>query len=79
MDDLEFVVVELENGDQTFFDSVYDGFLYAKDEENKQRNSVAYLAVGTFWNEDDVARVYRGQQLRYLLRLIDNINGWIKA
>jgi hypothetical protein len=45
---MKHVVVELENGEQSFFDYVYDGFKFAKEQEEKRRNSVDYVAIGDF-------------------------------
>ncbi len=45
---MKHVVVELENGEQLFFDYVYDGFKFAKEQESRQRNSVDYVAIGDF-------------------------------
>jgi hypothetical protein len=71
-----FSLVELEDGTQEFFDSPYFAFLFAKIHEDASTNSVSYVAVGDFWN--DVGMVYRGQELRYLLRAIDNTKSWLK-
>jgi hypothetical protein len=69
---MKHVVVELDSGEQHFFDYVYDGLKFAKESEDKKRNSVEYLAVGDFYVEDGV--VYRGQRLRNLLRTVDDIH-----
>jgi hypothetical protein len=45
---MKHVVVELENGEQAFFDYVYDGFKFATEQEEKKRNSVDYVAIGDF-------------------------------
>lgn len=74
---MKHVVVELESGEQLFFDYVYDGFKFAKEQEDKKRNSVDYVAVGDFWDED--GEVYRGQRLRNTLRILDDIQQWFKA
>jgi hypothetical protein len=42
---MQFVVVELEDGEQEFFDSVYDGLKFAKTHEDKRPNTVDYLAI----------------------------------
>lgn len=74
---MKHVVVELEDGTQEFFDFVYDGFRFAKEQESKKRNSVEYVAIGDFWEED--GEVYRGQRLRNTIRVLDEIQEWIKA
>lgn len=76
-----FALVELDNGRQEHFDSPYDAFKFAKEEEEKKRHSVEYVAVGditqgNFYNQDGI--VYRGQHLRYMIRLLDNVNLWIR-
>jgi len=72
----KFALVELDTGEQEFFDSSYDAFKFAKKQEDSRRHSVEYVAIGDFWIEDGI--VYRGQQLRYMLRLLDNLNAWIE-
>lgn len=74
---MRHVVVELETGEQEFFSHAYDGFKFAKEQENKKRNSVDYVAIGDFYEEDGV--VYRGQKLRNTLRMLDDIDKWFKA
>jgi hypothetical protein len=41
-----FVIVELEDGEQEFFEAAYDGFKFAKEAERKKKNSVEYVAIG---------------------------------
>jgi hypothetical protein len=74
---MRFVVVELDDGEQEFFDSPIDGFRFAKKKEAERRHSVEYVAIGEFYEEDD-GSVYTGQLLRTMLRSVDNINGWLK-
>lgn len=77
----QFVFVELDNGDQEFFDSPYEAFRFAKKHEAKRKGSVEYVAVGLFYGEEDEADacVYKGQYLRYMLRSLDNTVGWLKS
>ncbi len=72
-----FILVELDSGEQEFFERPYDAFKYAKEKENLRHHSVEYLAIGNFYTEPGV--VYRGQELRHLLRSLDNTHAWIKA
>lgn len=74
---MRFVLVELDDGEQEFFDTTYEAFRYAKRKENERRHSVEYVAIGAFTSDDDHT-VYKGQQLRYLLRSLDNVSQWIK-
>lgn len=71
-----FVVVELDNGTQEFFEDTWAAFKYAKENEDKVRHSVSYVAVGEFYTSDGV--VYRGNELRHILRTLD-VKTWIKA
>jgi hypothetical protein len=73
-----FVFVELDNGVQEFFDTPYAGFKYAKEAELRRRGSVEYVAIGEFYNDQD-GTFYRGQELRYLLRSLDNVNAWLRT
>lgn len=77
----QFIFVELDNGEQEFFDSIYHAFKFAKIHEDARRNSVEYVAIGSFYGDEDEteATVYKGQQLRYMLRALDNAKGWLKA
>jgi hypothetical protein len=77
----KFFLVELDNGEQEFFDAPYDAFAFAKRCENKRRNSVEYVACGSFYGEADEVDgvVYRGQFLRFMLRSLDNTVGWVKT
>lgn len=79
IEDEQFFVVELDNGEQEFFDSPYYAFKFAKMHENARRGSVEYVAVGYFYDEEADGTVYRGQQLRYILRALDNPVAWIKT
>jgi hypothetical protein len=72
-----FVLVELDNGTQEFFETAYDGFKFAKEEEARRRGSVEYVAVGEFYDQE--GSIYMGQELRHLLRSLDNVHGWLKA
>jgi hypothetical protein len=42
---MKFVVLETEDGEQEFFDSVYDGLKRAKEYEDKRPNTVDYVAI----------------------------------
>lgn len=75
---MRYTIVELDDGTQEFFERPADGFRYAKQQEERRRHSVEYLAVGEFYNTDD-GIVYRGQLLRTMLRTVDNVTGWIKS
>lgn len=70
---MKHVVVELDSGEQEFFNFVYDGFKFAKEAENKKPNSVEYVAIGDFYEDLENSVVYRGQRLRNTLRQLDNI------
>jgi len=70
-----FVIVETSEGDQHFFDRPYEGFRFAKEQEKRQTNSVEYVAVGNFWDDD--GQVYTGQTLRMYLRALDNLPMWL--
>jgi hypothetical protein len=70
------VVVELDDGEQEFFDSPIEGFRFAKKKEQQRRHSVEYVAIGDFY--EDEGTVYSGQMLRMMLRSVDNISGWMK-
>lgn len=82
-----WTIVELDDGRQEFFTTRYEGFLFAKDMESARRHCVEYVAVipdvpdFTLWleEEDSPMCVFRGQELRYMLRSIDNVIGWIYA
>lgn len=75
-----FYLVELDNGDQQFFNSPYEAFTFAKQCESKRRNSVEYVAIGSFYNKDEAeGTVYKGQYLRYMLRTLDNTVAWLKS
>ena len=71
-----FILVELDTGEQEFFEDTYSAFKFAKEHEDKRRHSVEYVAVGEFYSESGV--VYRGNQLRHILRTLD-VNQWIRA
>lgn len=75
---MRFTVVELDDGTQEFFERPVDGWRYAKEQEDKRRHSVEYLAVGEFYNDDNEGVVYTGQTLRIMLRATDNVTGWVK-
>jgi hypothetical protein len=72
-----FVLVELDDGVQEFFETAYDGFKFAKEAEQRRRGSVEYVAVGEFYESE--GSIYAGQELRHLLRSLDNVHGWLKA
>ena len=71
-----FVIVELDTGDRQFFERLSDGFRYAKTQESRRHHSVEF--VGLF-SEDDVLGIYQGQELRWLLRSVDNVKQWVKS
>lgn len=71
-----FIIVELESGEQMFFDRLSDGFRYAKTQEDRKRHSVEY--IGTFTDAEPI-NIYKGQYLRWILRSVDNVDEWIKA
>jgi hypothetical protein len=73
-----FVVLELDTGEQQFFDTPVEAFRIAKEQEKVRRNSVEYIAVGEF-NDDADVTVWSGQSLRMLLRTLDDTNRWIRA
>jgi hypothetical protein len=72
---MRFVLVELDTGEQEIFDTSYEGFKFAREQENRRRHSVEYLGVF----DEDVAEVtvWCGQSLRVLLRSLDNLRAWI--
>lgn len=80
MDD-QFFLVELDSGEQEFFDAPYHAFKFAKTQEDARRGSVEYVACGSFYGEEEEteAFVYKGQYLRWMLRSLDNTKGWLKA
>ena len=69
------VLVELDNGEQSFFDSPVDAFLFAREAETKKKNSVEYIAIGDFYT--DTGTIYRGQRLRHMLRSFD-LKQWLR-
>lgn len=73
---MRFIIVELDNGEQQFFDRMADGFRWAKEQEDKRRHSVEF--VSEFINDESI-RMYTGQDLRWLLRSLDNVQAWIKS
>lgn len=75
---MRIVVVELDTGDQEYFDTTYDAFKFAREKEAVRPHSVDFVAVGEFETEDDHI-VWRGQDLRLMLRSLDNVTGWIRA
>lgn len=74
-----FSFVELTSGEQFFTDTPYEAFRFAKQQELRKRNSVEYVAIGQFYDDQANERVYKGQHLRYILRSLDNVQGWLKA
>jgi hypothetical protein len=83
-----WTIVELDDGRQEFFTTRYEGFLFAKDMESERKHSVEYVAVipdvpipdlMVWLREDSPMYVFRGQELRYMLRSVDNVIGWIYA
>jgi len=75
----QFYLVELDNGEQEFFDAPYYAFRFAKVHEDARRGSVEYVAIGTFDDDEGDDIVYTGQWLRLMLRALDNEMGWIEA
>jgi hypothetical protein len=75
---MRFVLVELDDGDQEFFDTAYEAFRYAKKKENERKHSVEYVAIGEFLEDDDYT-VYKGQALRHLIRSLDNVTSWVRT
>jgi hypothetical protein len=71
-----FILVELDTGEQEFFDDTYSAFKYAKENEDKRRHSVEYVAIGEFYETEGI--IYKGNQLRHLLRTLDE-KSWIRA
>lgn len=79
--------VELESGEQVYFDEVYAAFKFAKEQESQERNSVALVAIGAEYDGPDdellffmdQVTIYRGQRLRHLIRSLDNVNTWIRT
>lgn len=74
---MRWIVVEGEDG-QHFFDTTYQGFKYARDREERQPNSIDYIAVGAFENEHDTV-VYKGDELRVILDALDDVYGWVTS
>lgn len=71
---MHWVIVELDSGEQHYFNRLADGFRYAKEQESKRRHSVEF--VGDFYEYNE--QVYSGQNLRWLLRSLDNVSTWMK-
>jgi hypothetical protein len=74
---MKHVLVELDTGEQEFFESAYEGFKYAKEQEDKRRHSVDYIAIGDFYKDEGI--IYKGQSLRLLLRSLDSVQDWLRA
>ncbi len=74
---INFVIVELDDGEQHFMETPYAGFKFAKEQEGRRKGSVEYIAIGEFYHEDGM--IYRGQELRHLLRSLDNVTGWLRT
>lgn len=72
-----FVLVELDDGLQEFFETPYAGFKFAKEQEARRKGCVEYVAVGEFYENEGT--IYRGQELRHLLRSLDNVYGWLRT
>jgi hypothetical protein len=75
---MRLVVVELDTGEQECFDTTYEAFKYARKQETVRPHSVEFVAIGEFQTADDHV-VYRGNELRILLRSLDNVEGWLTA
>jgi len=87
---MRYSFVELESGDQEYFDDAYSAFRFAKDQEHKKRNSVSLVAVGKEYDPDTIDEsewinlasdmtVYRGQMLRHMIRSLDNTVAWLRT
>jgi hypothetical protein len=72
-------VVELDSGDREFFYSASDALRYAKKHEEQRRHSVEYLAVAKGESIDGEITVYRGQELRFMIRSLNNVRAWIRT
>jgi hypothetical protein len=71
--------VEMEDGEQYHFDSVYEALKYAKTQEAEHKNSVEYLAISEdVTSLDQGLTVYRGQKLRHMIRSVDNVAAWVQ-
>lgn len=75
---MKLVVVELDTGEQEYFETSYDAFRFARLKETERPHSIEFVAVGEFLTADDHV-VYRGNELRILLRSMDNVTQWIRA
>ena len=75
---MKIVLVELANGDQEYFESTRDALLFAKEKEAQEKNSVDLVAMTTDNDLIDVTILY-GQELRLMLRSVDNLTGWLKS
>lgn len=73
----KWIIVELDTGEQEFFDQLVDAFRFAKAQEKKRRHSVEL--VGEFNYDPRLDRVYTGQDLRWILRSVDNVTTWMKS
>lgn len=76
-----FHLVELDNGDQEFFDSSYQAFSFAKQQEAKKPGSVEYVAIGLFYGDDEEVdgTVYKGSLLEAMIGALDNTNRWVTS
>ena len=72
---MRWILVELDDGTQEFFSHLTDAFRYAKRQEERRRHSVEF--VGDFYETHE--RIYSGQDLRWLLRSLDDVNQWMKS
>lgn len=75
---MRLVVVELDDGEQEYFESTYKAFKFAHEQEAVRPHSVDFVAIGEFESDDDHV-VWRGNELRILLRSLDNVTGWIRT
>jgi len=69
-------IVELDSGEQEFFDRPADGFLWARQQERNRPKSVDYVMVAD--TDTDDMSVYKGLTLLNLIRSLD-ISGWING
>jgi hypothetical protein len=77
---MRWVLVELDDGTQEFFDALYDGLAYARKIEDRRAHSVEHvIVVDGVEHDEQTFHVYKGQELRYLLRALDNTYQWLKT
>ena len=74
------ILVELDTGEQGFFDESREAFKFAQAKEVERTHSVEYVAIAENFDslDVDITLIY-GQELRLILRSVDNVNEWIKS